>query len=91
VNKKVLCLPDQGCNHCYVTPDTPRYIFGEARRVRGISQYSGTTAKPNQTPEKVIVVCVYLLVSKRCFAVEEERGIIKEAKPDTFSDTFSVF
>jgi hypothetical protein len=28
---------------------------------------------------------VYLLVSKQCFAAEEERGIVKEAKPDTFS------
>jgi hypothetical protein len=26
---------------------------------------------------------VYLLVSKRCFAVEEERTNIKEAKPET--------
>jgi hypothetical protein len=26
----------------------------------------------------------HLLVSKRCFAIEEDHGIIKEAKPDTF-------
>jgi hypothetical protein len=26
----------------------------------------------------------YLLISKRCFAIEEDHGIIKEAKPDTF-------
>jgi hypothetical protein len=26
----------------------------------------------------------YLLVSKRCFATEEDHGIIKEAKLDTF-------
>jgi hypothetical protein len=26
----------------------------------------------------------HLLVSKRCFAIEEDHGIIKEAKPDKF-------
>jgi hypothetical protein len=26
----------------------------------------------------------YSLVSKRCFAIEEDHGIIKEAKPDKF-------
>jgi len=33
---------------------------------------------------------VYLLLVKRCLAVKKEHGIIKEAKPDTFSSFGSI-
>jgi hypothetical protein len=75
VRLKPLVQPD-----AFSGPRSEETVLPQQRLARGIGQHDVSGFGQHD-----VSGFVYLLTEKRCLAVVEERGIIKEAKPDMFS------